>query len=574
MSYDSKTIEQKWQKYWEENNLFRSGEKSDKKKFYLLEMFPYPSGKLHMGHARNYAIGDTLARFLRMNDYNLLYPMGYDAFGLPAENAAIKNKINPEKWTDECINTMKEQQKKLGLSYDWNRLVVTAKPEYYKWNQWIFTKFFEKGLAFKKQAPTNFCPKDQTVLANEQVIDGKCWRCQTEVEVKDLEQWFYKITDYAEELLKDIEKLTGWPERVRIMQHNWIGKSDGLSVNFPVKNSDKNIEIFTTRPDTLFGVTFMTFAAEHPLVMELVKGTEKEKEIKDFVNKIVIQKRITRLEEKEKEGIFTGKYAINPLTGDEIPIYVGNFVLMEYGTGAIMCVPAHDQRDFEFAKKYNIPIKEVIQPFDSAQGKPLSAAFVEEGTMVNSQQFNGINSKDAIAKISVYIEEKKFGKRVIHYKLRDWLISRQRYWGTPIPIVYCEKCGSVPVPEKDLPVRLAQDADFSAGGNPLATSKSFVETKCPKCNAKARRETDTMDTFIDSSWYFLRYCSPKQDKFPFSKEKVSYWMPVDQYIGGIEHAVLHLLYSRFYTKALRDLKLLDYNEPFNNLLCQGMVVKD
>ncbi|OGS46052.1 MAG: leucine--tRNA ligase [Elusimicrobia bacterium RIFOXYD2_FULL_34_15] len=574
MSYDSKTIEQKWQKYWEENNLFRSGEKSDKKKFYLLEMFPYPSGKLHMGHARNYAIGDTLARFLRMNDYNLLYPMGYDAFGLPAENAAIKNKINPEKWTDECINTMKEQQKKLGLSYDWNRLVVTAKPEYYKWNQWIFTKFFEKGLAFKKQAPTNFCPKDQTVLANEQVIDGKCWRCQTEVEVKDLEQWFYKITDYAEELLKDIEKLTGWPERVRIMQHNWIGKSDGLSVNFPVKNSDKNIEIFTTRPDTLFGVTFMTFAAEHPLVMELVKGTEKEKEIKDFVNKIVIQKRITRLEEKEKEGIFTGKYAINPLTGDEIPIYVGNFVLMEYGTGAIMCVPAHDQRDFEFAKKYNIPIKEVIQPFDSAQGKPLSAAFVEEGTMVNSQQFNGINSKDAIAKISVYIEEKKFGKRVIHYKLRDWLISRQRYWGTPIPIIYCEKCGTVPVPEKDLPVLLPKDVEFTGEGNPLSKSSSFVSCKCPKCNAPARRETDTMDTFVDSSWYFERYCDPKQDKLPFSKEKVSYWMPVNQYIGGIEHAVLHLLYSRFYTKALRDLGLLNYDEPFQNLLCQGMVVKD
>ncbi|HAM39185.1 MAG TPA: leucine--tRNA ligase [Elusimicrobia bacterium] len=594
MSYDFKTVEKKWQKYWEYKKLFKTEEKSDKKKFYLLEMFPYPSGKLHMGHARNYVIGDTLSRFFRMNGYNLLYPMGYDAFGLPAENAAIKNKINPEKWTDECINTMMEQQKKLGLSYDWDRMVVTAKPDYYKWNQWIFTKFFDKGLAYKKKAPTNFCPKDQTVLANEQVIDGKCWRCQTTVEVKELEQWFYKITEYAEELLNDIEKLTGWPERVRIMQRNWIGKSEGLSVNFPIKDSGKKIEIFTTRPDTLYGVTFMTFAAEHPLVLELVNNTEKEKEVKDFINKIVIQKRITRLEEKEKEGIFTGKYAINPLTGDEIPIYVGNFVLMEYGTGAIMCVPAHDQRDFEFAKKYNIPIKEVIQPQSIAQsstpmntgrdlsqradtpsdGRPLSSAYVEEGIMLNSQQFNGINSKEAIIKISDYVEEKKIGKRVVHYKLRDWLISRQRYWGTPIPIIYCEKCGAVPVPENELPVLLPNDVEFTGEGNPLSKSASFINCKCPKCNSESRRETDTMDTFVDSSWYFERYCDPKQDKFPFSKEKVSYWMPVDQYIGGIEHAVLHLLYSRFYTKALRDLKLLDYNEPFNNLLCQGMVVKD
>lgn len=575
MSYDFKTIEKKWQKYWEEKKLFKSDEKSDKKKFYLLEMFPYPSGKLHMGHARNYVIGDIFARFLRMNNYNLLYPMGYDAFGLPAENAAIKNKIHPDKWTDECIKTMTEQQKKLGLSYDWDRLVVTSKPEYYRWNQWVFTKFYEKGLAYKKLAPTNFCPKCETVLANEQVIEGKCWRCESEVEVKNLEQWFYKITDYAEELLADLDGLTGWPERVRIMQRNWIGKSEGLSVIFPVKNSAQKIEIFTTRPDTLYGVTFMTFAAEHPLVIELIKGTEKETEIKKFINKIVVQKRITRLEDKEKEGVFLGKYAINPLTGEEIPIYVSNFVLMEYGTGAIMCVPAHDQRDFEFAKKYNIPIKQVIiNPKSQIPNPNMEQAYIETGVMINSQQFNDLKSNDAIDKISDYVEEKKLGKRVVHYKLRDWLISRQRYWGTPIPIIYCEKCGTIPVPENDLPVLLPMDVKFTGEGNPLAKSESFVNCKCPKCKGDARRETDTMDTFLDSSWYFERYCDPKQNKSLFDKQKVSYWMPVNQYIGGIEHAVLHLLYSRFYTKALRDLGLLDCGEPFKNLLCQGMVVKD
>ncbi|MFH0947739.1 MAG: leucine--tRNA ligase [Elusimicrobiota bacterium] len=601
MSYDFKTIEKKWQKYWEDNKLFKSvdpdfHQDDGKKKFYLLEMFPYPSGKLHMGHARNYVIGDTFARFLRMNDCNLLYPMGYDAFGLPAENAAIKNKIHPDKWTDECIKTMMDQQKKLGLSYDWDRLVVTSKPEYYRWNQWVFTKLYEKGLAYKKLASTNFCPKCETVLANEQVIEGKCWRCESEVEVKNLEQWFYKITDYAEELLRDIEKLTGWPDRVKIMQRNWIGKSEGLLVEFKIQNSKFIIPIFTTRPDTLFGVTFMTFAAEHPLVLELVKGTEKEKEVKEFVNKIVMQKRITRLREadKEKEGVFLGQYAINPLTGDEIPIYVSNFVLMEYGTGAIMCVPAHDQRDFDFAKKYNIPIKEVIQPLTCphrlvSQSEtvgttyrsdkigattPRTTAFIDEGEMINSQQFNGLSSKEAIVKISDFVEEKKLGKRVVHYKLRDWLISRQRYWGTPIPIIYCEKCGMVPVSINDLPVLLPTDVKFTGEGNPLAKSESFTKCKCPKCQSPARRETDTMDTFIDSSWYFERYCDPKQNKLPFDKKNVFYWMPVDQYIGGIEHAVLHLLYSRFYTKVLRDMGLLDYDEPFKNLLCQGMVIKD
>ncbi|MBN1385291.1 MAG: leucine--tRNA ligase [Elusimicrobia bacterium] len=576
MSYDFRTIEKKWQKYWEDKKLFRTDE-SSRRKFYLLEMFPYPSGKLHMGHARNYAIGDTFSRFLRMKDNNLLYPMGYDSFGLPAENAAMQNKIHPEKWTDGCIATMMEQQRKLGLSYDWERLVVTSKPEYYRWNQWIFIKFYEKGLAYKKQAPTNFCPKCSTVLANEQVVDGKCWRCDSVVEVKSLEQWFFKITDYAEELLADLDKLTGWPERVLIMQRNWIGKSQGLSVNFPVKDLKKNIEIFTTRPDTLYGVTFMTFACEHPMVLELVKGTGREKEVRDFVNKIVIQKRVTRLEDKEKEGIFLGRYAVNPLTGDEIPIYVSNFVLMEYGTGAIMCVPAHDQRDFEFAKKYNIPIKEVIVPEQKsrrAEEQKLEHAFEDEGVMINSQQFNGLNSNEAIKKISDYVEEKGFGRKKIHYKLRDWLISRQRYWGTPIPIIYCKKCGTIPVPEKDLPVLLPDDVEFTGEGNPLASSKSFAKCKCPKCNGEASRETDTMDTFVDSCWYFERYCDPKQNKLPFDKKKVSYWMPVDQYIGGIEHAVMHLLYSRFFTKTLRDIGLLSYDEPFKNLLCQGMVIKD
>ena len=573
MSYDFKTIEKKWQNYWAENKVFVSKEEPGREKFYLLEMFPYPSGKLHMGHARNYVIGDTLARFLRMNGFNLLYPMGYDAFGLPAENAAIKNKIHPDKWTDGCIATMIEQQHKLGLSYDWDRLAITSKPEYYRWNQWIFLKFLEKGLAYKKEAVTNFCPKCETVLANEQVIDGKCWRCDSAVEIKNLEQWFFKITDYAEELLSDLGKLTGWPERVRTMQKNWIGKSTGLVVNFPIENSDKHIEVFTTRPDTLFGVTFMTFACEHPLALELVRGTVREKEVKDFINKILIQKRTSRFDEKDKEGVFTGKYAINPLTGDRAPIYIGNFVLMEYGTGAIMCVPAHDQRDFEFAKKYNIPIKQVIKP-PTANCQLLTAAYVEEGVMVNSGQFDGMNSVEAILKISDFVEEKGYGRKTIKYKLRDWLISRQRYWGTPIPVVYCPKCGIVPMPENELPVRLPTDVEFTGEGNPLAKSESFKKCICHKCGSAARRETDTMDTFVDSSWYFERYCDPKQDKLPFSKEKVSYWMPVDQYIGGIEHAILHLLYSRFFSKALRDIGLLEYDEPFKNLLCQGMVLLD
>ncbi len=568
MLYDFKNIEKKWQKYWDNKKQFKVKEDPQKKKFYLLEMFPYPSGKLHMGHARNYVIGDTLARYLRMNSYNVLYPMGYDAFGLPAENAAIKNKTHPDKWTDTCINTMIEQQQRLGLSYDWDRLVITSKPEYYRWNQWLFLKLLEKGLAYKKDAIANFCPKCGTVLANEQVIDGKCWRCDSTVEVRNLEQWFLKITSYVEELLQDIDKLSGWPDRVKMMQKNWIGKSKGLLVEFPLKTENAKIEIFTTRPDTLYGVTFLTLACEHPLIPELIKGTSIEKKVKDFINKTVVQKRISRLEEKNKEGIFLEKYAVNPLTGETIPLYVGNFVLMEYGTGAIMCVPAHDQRDYEFAIKYGLPIKEVI----TGKNKPGNAAYTEEGILTASGKFDGISSPEAISKISDYVEEKGIGRKIVQYKLRDWLISRQRYWGTPIPVVYCEKCGMVPLKESDLPVLLPQDVEFTGKGNPLANSPSFSECECPKCGNKARRETDTMDTFFDSSWYFKRYCDPRNDKALFSKENVSYWMPVDQYIGGIEHAIMHLLYSRFFTKALRDIGLFTYSEPFQNLLCQGMVL--
>jgi leucyl-tRNA synthetase len=575
--YNFQKIEQKWQKRWEEEGTFKISVKQAKKKFYLLEMFPYPSGELHMGHMRNYTIGDTVARFLRMRGFNVLYPMGYDALGLPAENAAIEKKIHPASWTNRCIEKMKKQQKKMGLSYDWERLVITAAPEYYRWNQWIFLKFYEKGLAYRKKAPINWCPQCNTVLANEQVVNGKCWRCETSVEIKSLEQWFFKITDYADELLEDLKKLKDWPERVKIMQENWIGRSYGTLVNFKLKDSDSLIPVFTTRPDTLYGATFMTFAPEHPMVLEFIAGTKYEKKVKDFINKVVIEDRFTRTgENREKEGMFIGRYAINPLNGDEIPIYVANFVLLEYGTGAIMAVPAHDQRDFEFAKKYHIPIKQVIVPpqEEPYTGEDMERAYEGEGIMVNSAQFNGLSSQEAREKITQYLVQKGWGKKTVQYKLRDWLISRQRYWGTPIPIIYCEKCKIVPVPEEDLPVELPSRVEFTGRGNPLANCSEFVNCKCPKCGGPAKRETDTMDTFVDSSWYFARYCSPQFKKLPFDKEEVKYWMPVDQYIGGIEHAILHLLYARFFTKALRDLGLYEIDEPFEKLLCQGMVIKD
>jgi len=575
--YPFKKIEKKWQDYWGKKGQFKVKEDPKKKKYYLLEMFPYPSGKLHMGHMRNYVVGDTLARFLRMKGYNTLYPMGYDSFGLPAENAALQNKTHPAEWTRKCISDMRKQQEKMGLSYDWDRLVITCQSDYYRWNQWIFLKFYERGLAYKKKAPINWCPSCKTVLANEQVEDGKCWRCESRVEIKDLEQWFFKITEYAEELLKDLEKLENWPERVKLMQENWIGRSTGTLVNFRLKDSDKTLPIFTTRPDTLYGVTFMTMACEHPLVLELVEGTKYEKEVKEFINRVILEDRFTRTaEDKEKEGVFIGRYAINPLTNEEIPIYVANFVLLEYGTGIIMAVPAHDQRDFEFAKKYNIPIKQVIIPITDHRSPitDLKEAYTEPGIMVDSAQFTGLNSEEAKGKITTYIEEKGWGKRTVQYKLRDWLISRQRYWGTPIPIIYCEKCGMIPVPEEDLPVELPQDVKFTGKGNPLKDCQEFINCRCPKCKGKAKRETDTMDTFVDSSWYFSRYCSPNYDKEPFDKKRIDYWMPVDQYIGGIEHAIMHLLYARFFTKALRDIGLYKIDEPFKRLFCQGMVVKD
>lgn len=564
-----KEYEPKWQKKWEEKKVFKS-EKSDKEKYYVLEMFPYPSGKLHMGHVRNYSIGDVFARYKRMCGANVLYPMGYDSFGMPAENAAIKRGVDPKKWTENCITMMKDQQKQMGLSYDWSREIATHTSEYYKWGQWIFLKFFEKGLAYKKNSPINWCPKCHTVLANEQAEGGKCWRCDSHVVIKNLDQWFFRTTDYADELLDDLDKLEHWPERVKLMQKNWIGKSHGTMVNFKLDDG-RDLPIFTTRPDTLYGVTFMVFAPEHPLVPELVNGTEYEKDVVKFVNKVAVLDAESR-EKRDKEGIFIGRYAINPVNGDKIPIYVANFVLMEYGTGFIMAVPAHDQRDFEFAKRYDIPIKVVIKPEEKdIDPKKMKEAFVEEGILVNSSRFSTMNNFRAIEEINDHLEKERIGHRTIQYKLKDWLISRQRYWGNPIPIIYCDKCGIVPVPEEDLPVLLPKNVKFTGEGNPLEKCEEFVNTKCPKCGSQAKRETDTMDTFVDSSWYFMRYCDPKNGKKPFEKNIINYWMPVDQYIGGIEHAILHLIYARFFTKALRDLGMIKVDEPFKRLLCQGMV---
>jgi len=566
-SIDFKAIEQKWQKEWEKAKIFEVQDGKGKK-FYCLEMFPYPSGSgLHMGHAFNYTIGDIYARFKRMNGFNVLYPMGYDAFGLPAENAAIQAHSHPKKFTEEAISNFIRQQKSIGLSYDWQRMLKTCDPEYYRWNQYFFLKFYDKGLVYRKKSPVNYCPKCDTVLANEQVHDGKCWRHKdTDVEIKHLEQWFIKTTDYADELLEKVDGLQ-WPERIKIMQKNWIGKSKGIEIKFKINGKDW--PIFTTRPDTIYGITFMVVSAQHPKLMEIV--TEKQKkDVEKFLKKIKSTSE-KDMEELEKEGIFTGSYAINLLTNEKVPVYAGNFVVAEYGSGMVMAVPAHDQRDFEFAKKYNIPVKVVIQPKDKKiDAKTMKEAFVDEGILVNSDKFDRMNSKDAIEKISDALEQKKLGKRTINYKLRDWLISRQRYWGTPIPMIYCKKCGIVPVPESELPVLLPEKVKFGEG-NPLATNKEFVNVKCPKCNGVAKRETDTMDTFFDSSWYFLRYCDNKNNKAPFEKKKVEYWMPVDQYIGGAEHACMHLIYARFFTKALRDLGFVKIDEPFPKLFNQGML---
>ncbi len=579
---DYASIARKWQEKWERAKIFEVSEDPKKEKFYCLEMFPYPSGSgLHMGHVRNYSMGDCMARFKRMKGYNVLYPMGYDALGLPAENAAIKSGENPREFTLKCISSIKKQQKELGNSYDWTRELASCYPEYYRWNQWMFLKLLEKGLAYKKEAPINWCPKCQTVLANEQVEEGKCWRCKTVIEEKYLEQWFFKITAYADELLESIETLEHWPEKVKTMQRNWIGKSHGTEINFRIVDKDGKetgdiVTTFTTRPDTIYGVTYLVLAIEHPLVMKLAKGTRIEQKVKEFVSE---QKKRTVIERtaegKEKNGMFLEKYFINPVNGEKCSLWVADYALMDYGTGAVMAVPTHDQRDFEFAKKYDLPMRVVITPKGKTlDAKTMTRSYHDDGVLVNSGEFDGMENTKAIEEISIFLENKGFGKRTVNYKLRDWLISRQRYWGTPIPIIYCEKCGAVGVPEKDLPVVLPTNVKFTGEGNPLAKCDEFVNTTCPKCGGKARRETDTMDTFVDSSWYFFRFCSPGYDKAPFDKEKTQYWMPVDQYIGGIEHAILHLLYARFFTKALRDLGLTKVNEPFARLFTQGMVIKD
>lgn len=575
-TYKPHIIEEKWQKIWEENEAFRVGEDSAKEKYYLLEMFPYPSGKIHMGHVRNYSIGDVIARYKRMRGFNVLHPMGWDAFGMPAENAAIEHGVQPAKWTYDNIAYMKKQLKRMGFSYDWRREIATCDVKYYKWEQWMFLKMYERGLVYRKNAPVNYCVKCQTVLANEQVEKGMCWRCGEEVIQKELTQWFFAITKYADELYDFCDRLPGWPENVLAMQKNWIGKSYGVEVNFTIEDGTP-LTIFTTRPDTLYGVTFMVLAPEHPLCSTLSKGTSYERDVLSFVEKAKRQDRSFRGElSTRKEGVFTGRYAINPVNGMKIPIFVGNFVLMEYGTGAIMSVPAHDQRDFEFAKEYDLPIIVTISPYDRILNpQSMEEAYEGDGVIVNSGQFNGMNNREAIPLIINYLEEKKCGRGTVNYRLKDWGISRQRYWGTPIPIIYCDECGVVPVPYEDLPVVLPLDLEVTVvGKSPLPECKEFVNVSCPKCKRPAKRETDTMDTFVESSWYFLKYTCADYDEGPLDKEKVDYWMPVDQYIGGIEHAVLHLLYARFFNRVLNDLGFVGVREPFENLLTQGMVIKD
>lgn len=575
--YNFGEIEAKWQKKWEDTNAFKVTEDSDKEKYYVLEMFPYPSGKLHMGHVRNYSIGDVIARFKKMKGYNVLHPMGYDAFGLPAENAAIKNNVEPAEWTWSNIEDMNRQLRELGLSYDWDRELATAHPSYYKWMQWIFIQFYKKGLAYKKENPVNWCPSCQTVLANEQVVDGCCERCGTAVGKKNLSQWYFKITDYADRLLENLDKLEGWPNKVKIMQRNWIGKSHGAEVEFKIKDRDETLTVFTTRVDTIFGTTFMVLAPEYPTVIDMVKGTEYEAAVMEYIDRCAHMNEIERTSTaNEKTGVFIGQYAVNPFTGKSMPIYISDYVLMGYGTGAVMGVPAHDQRDFEFAKKFDLEIIPVIDPQDpEVDLNDLKEACAAEGVVINSGEFNGMNNKEAIQKIAEVAEVRGIGRKTVNYRLRDWLISRQRYWGTPIPMIYCDSCGWVPEKEENLPVMLPTDVEFTGKGeSPLATSKTFRDTVCPVCGKPAKRELDTMDTFLDSSWYFLRYCDARNESEAFSKEKVDYWMNVDQYIGGVEHAILHLMYARFFQMALYDLGYVSDEEPFKNLLTQGMVIKD
>jgi len=578
MKYDPQNIEKKWQEQWEKEGIFKVFEDPRKEKYYLLEMFPYPSGKIHMGHVRNYTIGDVVARTMRMKGKNVLHPMGWDAFGLPAENAAIENRIHPARWTYDNIAYMKSQLKRMGFSYDWDREFATCDPEYYRWEQLIFIKMFEKGLAYRKRTFVNWCDSCQTVLAKEQVEDGCCWRhTGQEVVIKEMDSWFFKITDYAEEILEYCERLPGWPERVLTMQKNWIGKSYGAIIRFPLADSNEVIEVYTTRQDTVYGATFLCFAPEHPMLKDIVKGLPQEKEVLAFIDRTMkVASYLRTADFTVKEGLFTGRYCINPVTGEKIPIFVANFVLFDYGTGAIMAVPTHDQRDFEFAKKYNLPLRVVIQPSgEELRVENMTGAYEGEGVLVNSGPFNGIRNMEALESIASYLETEGKGNKTVNYRLRDWNISRQRYWGAPIPIIYCEKCGAVPVPEKDLPVKLPLDLELRPnGGSPLPVEPSFYRADCPKCGREARRETDTMDTFVESSWYFDRYACPDYDKGILDSKRVDYWMPVDQYIGGIEHAILHLLYSRFYTRVLRDFGEVKVSEPFTNLLTQGMVCKE
>ena len=569
--YDPQAIETEAQKFWEAQGSFYVTEDSSKEKFYCLSMFPYPSGRLHMGHVRNYTIGDVIARYQRMCGKNVLQPMGWDAFGLPAENAAMKNKVPPAKWTYENVDYMREQLKRLGFGYDWNRELATCHPEYYRWEQWLFTKLFEKGLVYKKTAPVNWCPHDLTVLANEQVIDGCCWRCDTPVERREIPQYFMRITNYAEELLGDLEQLDGWPEQVATMQRNWIGRSEGVEVHFGLDGNPEPLKVFTTRPDTLMGVTYVAVAAEHPLALS---GAVNNPELLDFIDECKHQETAeAAMEIMEKKGMDTGLTAIHPISGDAVPIYVANFVLMGYGEGAVMAVPAHDQRDWEFAQKYGIDVKQVIAPAGSEEIDLTKEAFTDKGVLVDSGEFTGKTFTEAFDAIAEFLASQNKGCKRVNYRLRDWGVSRQRYWGTPIPVINCESCGTVLVPEDQLPVVLPEDIDFEGVGSPIKKMPEFYETTCPKCKGKAERETDTFDTFMESSWYFARYACRDNDEAMLD-ERANYWLPVDQYVGGIEHAILHLLYARFFTKLMRDEGLLKIDEPFTNLLTQGMVLKD
>jgi len=580
--YDPKAVEARWQSFWEDSKLFQVVEEAGKQKYYLLEMFPYPSGKIHMGHVRNYTIGDVVARYKRMQGFNVLHPMGWDAFGMPAENAAIANKTHPARWTYENIDAMRTQLKQMGFSYDWDREIATCRPEYYHWEQWLFLKMYAKQMAYRKESYVNWCEPCQTVLANEQVEAGMCWRCGNPVRQQKLRQWFFRITDYAEDLLAYCDQLPGWPDKVITMQKNWIGKSVGAEIRFPLENgadgAGGRIAVFTTRQDTVFGATFMCLAPEHPLVLELSRGTPQEEPVREFVERMSLTERSSRaVETYAKEGVFIGAYCMNPLSGRRMPIYTANFALMEYGTGAVMSVPAHDQRDLDFARKYGLDVIIVVQPpKGELDPETMTEAYADEGVLVNSGRFDGLNDREAREQIAAYLEENDLGRRAVSFRLKDWGISRQRYWGAPIPMIHCADCGIVPVPEKDLPVLLPEDAELLEGGrSPLPHLADFLKTTCPKCGrADARRETDTMDTFVESSWYFERYCSPAFKDGMFDKDAVAYWMPVDQYIGGVEHAILHLLYSRYFTRVLREFGLVDFKEPFTRLLTQGMVCKE